>query len=1573
MRLHASVSTVLNTDSTRRTRRACASRFRICWKFLRAIALASLSIPLAATSLHAASIPWTGAGSSALWSDPGNWLNAAVPATNDSVEFGPTARTSNTLNYDVSLGSIAFRPDAALMTTTIGGSTPATLTLTGAGIVNNYVPASDAPPANQQIIVGPRGGLTFANNATVSGDSFVEMFAAAGRTQGEAGGTITFTNSASSSTRSGVVVRGADVAGAGAGTLIFEGASSSTGYQHFIGAGTVPGAAGGRLIVRGLARVSDNLFLSATGAGDGPTAEFSDNALIQGGLWVGEQPYPGIVKASARAIFRGSSRLAGAGFVYAGSSIEFRGSSLMAAVNPDPGYAAQVYVDGSLDPDLPGGTLDFYDDASVAGNFGYINNSNQSDGVTAGRSGVTTFHDRSSAGRASISNRGGLAAGGVSIPASTRFLNSSTASESQISADGGYVAGAPGATIEFRDNATAARSSLYATSGRTDADGNFVGLGARIVFSGNADGASASVGMEGNAELDISASTRPGGITLGSLNAPGGRVVMGRTDLTVAGGSSFFGGELTGGPATFTKNGPGFLGFYGTASHAGDIIVNGGTMIFDGRIASATLKMASGTTLRGSGTSTGPVVLQPGVTVAPGFDGVPAVLSLGQLRGSNTSYQFRLGDNGNDRIDIAGDLSTTGTIAILPSGNLSQARYRLFNYTGSLAGTSLTLASVPAGYSLGDFSLDASVAGQISLINNTPSDFAYFNGTTTSPNGTVNGGSGTWDNAATNWTNSAGSIAFRWRSKTAFFAGPAGGTVTVTEPVSARALVFLADGYSIAGLPGASVTLSNPGSTLVSIINLGAPDNSATLNVPINVDAANELELAGNFRFTAPLNAARIRVQLDRTEVTAPNVLTAGSIDAFAALVYSGASGAGNVSIMNRVFDASAIGNTLFTDNASAGSASITNAPGSASAGVLRIPSTTFAKNATAGDATIRNQSVGFTFNAGQLNFRDNSNAGRATIVNEAGVSASSIFGLTVFYNRSSAGQATISNLGATAADGSGGSVEFSDESSAGSARITNFGGSNTLVSVPATVLFSSSASAGQALIINEAGSASPGTTRFFNTSTASGATLQAIGGGASAKPGQISFHDQSSAGTATVSLLAPAVVGGATSAGVATFYDRSSAGNANIRVSGAGGISAGSGATGGNVSFYDDASAGSAVIENLATFIDGPGFSSTYFFGRSTAGNATIYIRTATADDRPEPGQRAYAGFVSFINESSAGTATIISEGVTLGQGTAGGILVAGSASLADSQVFLGGSIAGSAGSQLQLVNRADGARARITMSGNSTLLIETATGGTTLASLNGSGTVTLDSTNTLKLTGNSIAGPSPSDFAGRILGGGASGTVGGRLVVSNPGTVVTLRNSSTYAGGTVIESGAKLVAANLTGSATGTGPVRVESGATLGGSGFIAGPVQVLPGGVVAPGDPVTLTLLSDLTLDGGSTITLAVGPDDASSDRLIIGGSLVHGTSGPVYLNLLDFGAVVGRSYSLISAGQLSGFSASNLVLTGPVAADFRFGATGLSFTVIGVPEPAVLFSSVLVLPLLMAPRRPSRSRRNASRHL
>ena len=102
------------------------------------------------------------------------------------------------------------------------------------------------------------------------------------------------------------------------------------------------------------------------------------------------------------------------------------------------------------------------------------------------------------------------------------------------------------------------------------------------------------------------------------------------------------------------------------------------------------------------------------------------------------------------------------------------------------------------------------------------------------------------------------------------------------------------------------------------------------------------------------------------------------------------------------------------------------------------------------------------------------------------------------------------------------------------------------------------------------------------------------------------------------------------------------------------------------------------------------------------------------------------------------------------------------------------------------------------------------------------------------------------------------------------------TLTSANTHTGPTLINGGTLFVN-NTTGSGTGTNYVAVNDSGTLGGTGFIFGPVTNFAGGTISPGSNGVgqLTLKSNLFLSAGSAVNFDVG---TTSDKLVVSNSLV-----------------------------------------------------------------------------------------------
>jgi len=133
------------------------------------------------------------------------------------------------------------------------------------------------------------------------------------------------------------------------------------------------------------------------------------------------------------------------------------------------------------------------------------------------------------------------------------------------------------------------------------------------------------------------------------------------------------------------------------------------------------------------------------------------------------------------------------------------------------------------------------------------------------------------------------------------------------------------------------------------------------------------------------------------------------------------------------------------------------------------------------------------------------------------------------------------------------------------------------------------------------------------------------------------------------------------------------------------------------------------------------------------------------------------------------------------------------------------------------------------------------------------------------------------------------------------------TLTGANTYTHGTFVNGGTLFVN-NTTGSGTGTNFVVVNAGGTLGGTGYIFGPVTNYAGGTISPGSNSvgTLTLRSNLTLNAGAILNFELGAG-VVNDKIIVGNNLILGGTLNV-TNVAGFGA---GTYTLMTyGGALSG---------------------------------------------------------------
>lgn len=252
--------------------------------------------------------------------------------------------------------------------------------------------------------------------------------------------------------------------------------------------------------------------------------------------------------------------------------------------------------------------------------------------------------------------------------------------------------------------------------------------------------------------------------------------------------------------------------------------------------------------------------------------------------------------------------------------------------------------------------------------------------------------------------------------------------------------------------------------------------------------------------------------------------------------------------------------------------------------------------------------------------------------------------------------------------------------------------------------------------------------------------------------------------------------------------------------------------------------------------------------------------------------------GVLAFNRSDIVTFAGLISGSGAVRQIGSGTTILSGINSYAGGTSFLGGTLQVSADANL-------GAAAGGLTFSDGTLRTTTSFASTRSTNLTGTGTFLTDAGTTLSLSG---------------LMSGAGG-----FAKSGTGVLVLTGNNS-YAGATNVNAGTLRINGNQSAA---TGLVTVASGATLGGNGTIGGSVNVLNGGILAPGNsPGTLDINGDLSLAGGSVMNFEFGEANvvggALNDLVNVGGNLT--LDGTINVNVSAGGNFGGGLYRVFNYG-------------------------------------------------------------------
>ncbi len=389
--------------------------------------------------------------------------------------------------------------------------------------------------------------------------------------------------------------------------------------------------------------------------------------------------------------------------------------------------------------------------------------------------------------------------------------------------------------------------------------------------------------------------------------------------------------------------------------------------------------------------------------------------------------------------------------------------------------------------------------------------------------------------------------------------------------------------------------------------------------------------------------------------------------------------------------------------------------------------------------------------------------------------------------------------------------------------------------------------------------------------------------------------------------------------------------------------ISGGTLALGGNRTFAVANSTGSSNELAISSAISGAGQSITktgagrlYFLGANTYDGGTVL--NGGQIFLGANNTLAATGAVTVNNTEGSTSTFILSTGVaqTIGTLAFGG---AGGSTTSTNQVTLN-------------------TGATLTLGGT---VSYHATGSLSQAQINGNGTLALGGNRIFDIAEQASL---PTELF--ISSGVSLGGTGYSLTKTGAGAL-GLEGASTYTGGTIVAAGV-LAIWNPTGSATGTGPVTVQSGARIRGIGSVGGPTTLEAGAIAGTGGTGgtagTLTFANGLTLNDGAVFNFQLG---TTSDRLRLTGGNLTGASTPgsLAINLTagtGFGAGVYTLFDFSTGGvTTSSFDVGDFALVTTVSG-YTYGLAmagntlQLTATASAIPEPstyAAIFGAVSLL--------------------
>ena len=289
-----------------------------------------------------------------------------------------------------------------------------------------------------------------------------------------------------------------------------------------------------------------------------------------------------------------------------------------------------------------------------------------------------------------------------------------------------------GGTLNF--NVTSTNTSLYGDWSLFTGKINVTG-GSEFRALNLSGYPNAAIALSNNVTADFQGTVDPNGTTLaiGELSGVSSSKLLGGTATNGEVLTWSIGGNNT--DATFTgtigeqntnantaiqKVGTGKWTLTGSNSYNGGTLISGGALLVNNTTGSGTgngdVEIAANSTLAGTGSIAGSVIVDANAAFAPGNPAGTLTIGTDLNIDPAANLEFTLGASSSSA-NVSGNLSLAGNLYLAAGPGFGPGAYTLFNYSGALNFSGLTIASAPAGY---NYALSTNTLGKVQLIVSRP-------------------------------------------------------------------------------------------------------------------------------------------------------------------------------------------------------------------------------------------------------------------------------------------------------------------------------------------------------------------------------------------------------------------------------------------------------------------------------------------------------------------------------------------------------------------------------------------------------------------------------------------------------------------------------------------------------------------------------------------------------------------------------------------------------------------------------------------------------------------------------------